>query len=158
MVTHDERNIRNEHQEKVRPLRVRLQTFRRSYAAILKGEDPWYPLGIFMHQFFGTYKHLRVQLVYDPIKVPEHPSPEQFQWAVFCAASVDYLCKKYDLECPAWALSSRYTLDEPWYYDINADRPEVQEGLHQTTPEEFARRNIFCGDRVYRNKYEYKGR
>jgi len=138
--------------------RVPLQTFKRSYSQILAGETPWLPLGNFMHQFFGSYKHLRAELVCEPIEVPEDVSAEQFQWAVFCAASVEYLCNKYAIPCPVWAFYPRYMLEQPWYYDLCADLPEVQEELRQTTPEEFTRRNIFCGDRTYRNKYEYKGR
>ncbi len=86
------------------------------------------------------------------------PALEQFRWAVFCAASVEYLCHKYQILCPVWALSPHYTLSDPWYHGIGADLPKVQEKLRTTTPEEFSRRNIFCGDRTYRNKYEYEGR
>ncbi|HLZ64037.1 MAG TPA: hypothetical protein VKR06_44480 [Ktedonosporobacter sp.] len=158
MMTHEEQIATLERNDTLRSVHVPLQTFRRSYAQILTGEDPWLPLGNFMHQFFGSYKHLRSELVGEPIEIPENLSPEAFQWAVFCAASVEYLCKKYDIPCPLWALNPRYNLDEPWYYAINADLPQVQERLRQTTPEEFARRNIFCGDRTYRNKYEHQGR
>lgn len=137
---------------------VPLQTIRCSFEQICAGEEPWLPLGNFMHQFFGYYKHLRSELVQEAIKVPEHCSAEQFQWAVFCAASVDYLCKKYDIPCPVWALNPRYRLEEPWYYAIDAYLLDVQEELRQTTPEEFTRRNIFCGNRVFNNKYEHEGR
>jgi len=137
---------------------VRLQTFQRSFEQICAGEDPWIALGNFMHQFFGPYKQLREELVRDPIDVPGSPSLEEFRWAVFCAASVEYLCKKYQLLCPPWALSQDYTLKDPWYYGIGADLPRVQEKLRTTTPEEFTKRNIFCGDRIYRNKYEFEGR
>ena len=111
-----------------------------------------------MHQFFGYYKQFRPELVCEPIELPENVSLEQFQWAVFCAASVEYLCKQYDIPCPAWAVDPSYLLEHPWYYALGADLPQVQEKLRQTTPEEFVKRNIFCGDRTYRNKYEYKGR
>jgi hypothetical protein len=137
---------------------VRLQTFRRSYAQILCGDDPWLPLGNMMHQFFGAYQAYRAELVADSIEVPADVSAEDFRWAVFCAASVEYLCQKYDLSCPSWALDERYILAEPWYYDLAGDLPEVQEELREITPEAFARRNVFCGDDVYRNKYEYRGR
>lgn len=157
MVTHDEQAIieytHPEWQEG-----VRLQTFQRSYAQILAGDDPWLPLGNFMHQFFGAYKHLRAVLVAEQIVVPEKVSLEQFRWAVFCAASVEYLCKKYDIPCPPWTLNPLYSLDCPWFYGIGADLERVQEKLRQTTPEEFSRRNIFCGDRIYQNKYEHKRR
>ncbi len=158
MVTQEELTATLEHIVPVSENRVQLQTFKRSFEQICQGEDPWLPLGNFMHQSFGYYKHLRPELVSEPLEVPEHPSPDQVRWAAFCAASVEYLCEHYAIPCPAWALHSRYTLEQPWYYDLNADLPEVQEELRQTTPAAFTRRAIFCGDRVYRNKYEHKGR
>src|SRR2546421_12638447 len=118
MITHEEQKVSRERNATVHADRVPLQTFRRSYAHILTGEDPWLPLGNFMHQFFGYYKHLRFELLCEPIEVPEHPSPEQLQWAVFCAASVEYLCKKYDIPCPEWALNPLYALEDPWYYAL----------------------------------------
>jgi hypothetical protein len=105
-----------------------------------------------------TEFHIRRELVCEPIDVSDPHTPEQFRRAVFCAGSVEYLCKKYEVPCPEWALHPRYTLAEPWYYALGADLPQVQEKLRQTTPEEFARRNIYCGDRTYRNKYEHEGR
>src|SRR6266567_1328104 len=83
-----------------------LQSFARSYAQILAGDDPWLPLGNMMHQFFGSYKHLRAELVADSIQVPADATPTQFRWAVFCAASVEYLCGEYALPCPTWAQNS----------------------------------------------------
>lgn len=158
MVTCDEQMAALEYMRPEREDGVRLQTFKRSYAQILAGEDVWHALGNFMHQFFGYYSHRRAELVAEPIEVPEDLSLEQLRWAVFCAASVEYLCKKYDLLCPSWALDPRYSLTDPWFYGIGANLPRVQEKLRQTTPEEFSRRNVFCGDRTYRNKYEHEGR
>ena len=158
MLTQEEQREILEHTEAVRFEGVPLQTFKRSFEQILMGKNPWIPLGNFMHQFFGTQKHRRFDLVCEPIEVPEQCPREQFQWAVFCAASAEYLCHKYEISCPAWALHLRYTLADPWYYAIGADMERVREKLRQTTPEEFARRNVFCGDRTYRNKYEYEGR
>ena len=133
---------------------VPLQTFARSFAEIRAGESPWIALGKMMHQFFGAYKAFRAELVRDPIEVPSEISADLFRWAVFCAASVEYLCHTYDLECPAWAMEERYRLSEPWYYHLAADLEEVQQELRETTPEEFARRNVYCGANPYRNKYE----
>ena len=138
--------------------RVPLQTVRRSFEQICAGEEPWIALGNFLHQFFGHYKHRREELVCDPLEVLEQHSIEQFRWAVFCAASVEHLCARYVLPCPGWALHPCYTLEEPWYHGIGADLPQVQEELRTTTPEEFSRRNIFCGDRTFRTKYEHEGR
>lgn len=158
MITHKEPGTTLEYTDTGTITRVHLQTFRRSFMEICAGESPWIPLGKFMHQFFGSFSHLRLELVEESIEVPENCSSEQFRWAVFCAASVEYLSQKYNLTCPEWALSPQYSLEVPWYYDLGADLPRVQEKLRQTTPEPFIKRNIFCGDRVFNNKYEYEGR
>ncbi len=107
-----------------------------------------------MHQFFGAYKVFRAELVCDPIEVPDQVSADLFQWAVFYAASVEYLCHIYELECPMWAIEERYHLSEPWYYHLARDLDEVQQELRETTPQEFARRNVYCGENPYRNKYK----
>jgi hypothetical protein len=133
---------------------ARYQTFQRSFQEICAGEDPWISLGKFMHQFFGEYQDSRPLLLNDPLLLSENITPNQFRWAVFCAASVEYLCNMYDLSCPTWALDTTYVLDQPWYQGLGSEHEHVQERLRLTTPEEFARRNIFCGNRVYRNKYE----
>lgn len=158
MITYKEQAIADEETDTTQAYHVELQTFKKSFEEICAGADPWLPLGNFMHQFFGYHKHLRLELMCEPVELTEHLSPEQFQWAVFCAASVEYLCEEYDLACPAWALDPRFSLEEPWYYALGADLPQVREKLRQTTPEPFRRRNVFCGDRTYRNKYEYTGR
>lgn len=138
--------------------RTRFQTIQRSFQQICAGENPWIPLGKFMHQFFGEFKDVREALLNDPIQFQEDSTPEQFRWAVFCAASVDYLCQKYALACPAWARDPSYILEHPWYHGLGSDHPRGQENLRATTPKEFSQRNIFCGDRVFQNKYEYQGR
>ncbi len=158
MTTHKEPGTTLEYTDTDRISPVRLQTFRHSFKEICAGEAPWISLGKFMHQFFGCFSHLRLELVEESIEIPDHCSPEQFQWAVFCAASAEYLCQKYGIPCPEWALNPRYSLETPWYYAPGADLPRVQEKLRQTTPEPFTKRNIFCGNRVFNNKYEYEGR
>lgn len=158
MVTHKEPDVILKYTVIETTTHVHLQTFRRSFQEICAGEAPWIPLGKFMHQFFGSLSHIRPELVEESIEVPDNCSPEQFRWAVFCAASVEYLCQRYNMVCPEWALSPMYSLEDPWYYALGADLPRVQEKLRQTTPEPFAKRNIFCGDRVFNNKYEYEGR
>ncbi len=134
------------------------QTFQHSFEAICAGEDPWIPLGKLLHQFFGEYKGDREKLMEDALQLPEQMTIDQFHWAVFCAASVEHLCHKYDLSCPAWALDPCYQLEVPWYIGIGANLLHVQAKLRTTTPQEFSRRNVFCGDRTFRNKYEYEGR
>ncbi|GHO87562.1 hypothetical protein [Dictyobacter formicarum] len=138
--------------------RARFQTLQRSFEQICAGEDPWIPLGKFMHQFFGEFKEHREALLHDPLFLPPNKTPEQFRWAVFCAASANYLCHVYSLECPDWARDPYYTLDHAWYHGLGSDHLRGQEKLRATTPEEFSQRNIFCGNRIFYNKYEYQGR
>jgi len=132
----------------------KLQTMSVSYQEMCAGEDPWIPLGNFMNDFFGNFPDQREELVEEPIRLPEEPSEENLRWATFCAASVEYLCQKYELPCPEWVYDPVYQLSEPWYYSLGAHKPKVRERLMRTTPEPFVRRNIYCGDRMFVNKYE----
>ena len=131
-----------------------LQTMSISYQEICAGEGPWIALGNFMNDFFGNFTKQRLELVQDPIQLPTDANSEQWRWAVFCAASVEYLCQQYALPCPTWALNPAYMLDEPWYYALGAHKESVRERLRQRTPAEFTRRNIYCGNRMFANKYE----
>ncbi|GHO49616.1 hypothetical protein [Ktedonospora formicarum] len=135
-------------------LATQLQTMNVSYKEIRAGEDPWIPLGNFMNDFFGNYPERREELVREPLEEPVEMTPDLWRWTVFCAASVEYLCQKYDLPCPAWAMNPLYTLDEPWYYSLGSHKESVRERLRQQTPPAFTRRNIFCGSRMFVNKYE----
>jgi hypothetical protein len=49
-----------------------------------------------------------------------------------------------------------YALAIPWYGDIivNLADAVVLQHRRETTPPPFARRNVFCGNRLYQNKYE----
>src|SRR6266496_3776411 len=75
-------------------------------------------------------------------------------WGAFCAASVEYLCGLHHQPCPEWVHDSFYILDTPWWYTQRADDPTIREHTRRTTPPPFARRNIFCSNRLYQNKYE----
>lgn len=93
----------------------------------------------------------------------------RWRWAVFCAAVADYLSAREGMEPPAWVADPRYTLAEPWYVlgtagagdtgnagdDEKALSPKRRLYLEQTTPPQFRRRNIFCSDRLFANKYEF---
>jgi len=132
-----------------------LQTMAFTYQEICLGEQPWVALGNFMNDWFDYAKDQRAELITTPISLPEKPDKEQFRWAVFCAASVEYLCKRYKVSCPVWALDPLYILPEPWFDAPMAHKAEVREYLIQQTPEQFTRRNVYCGDRVFANKYEF---
>ncbi len=131
-----------------------LQTIEISFHEICEGEDPWIPLGNFLNDFFGNYPERREELVRDPLQKPEDLTPDDSRWAVFCAATVEHLCQKYAIPCPDWVNDPAYMLAEPWYYSLGAHKPSVRERLERETPEPFTRRNIYCGNRMFVNKYE----
>jgi hypothetical protein len=132
-------------------LRDELQTIAVAYADICQGQDPWVALGNFMNDWFDYAKDRREQLVADPPAQPDASRPETHRRATFCAASVEWLCDRYDVPCPAWVHAALYHLSEPWFF---APQEQLHERLAQKTPEPFKRRNIYCGNRVFANKYE----
>lgn len=131
------------------------QTMARAYAQICEGEiDPWIALGNFRNAWYGYAKDIRPDLVSEPIAQPEQETEYTYQWGAFCAASVEFLCNCYGVPCPQWVYNPRYTLATPWWQTYRASDPDHRAKLAETTPEPFARRNIFCGNRLYQNKYE----
>lgn len=132
------------------------QTMKLVYQEIVyEGADPWLPLGNFMNSWYDYHKGKRRSLVKECPEVPENPTPEQLQWAVFCAASVEYFCQKYNIPCPKWIFDPAYErLSEPWFYSPYTHMEQVREELSQESPEPFKRRNIFVSKRIYANKYE----
>ena len=133
-----------------------LYTMKVSYENICLGETPWVALGNFMNDFFGYARGRRADLIAEAISMPLDATREQQQWAVFCAASSEYLCNKYHLSCPSWVQDPFFTpLPDPWYhFPVALVDSAVRERLIQETPQEFACKNIYCGNRVYANKYE----
>ena len=114
----------------------RLQTMAVAYEEICQGEDPWIALGNFMNHWFDYSKDRREQLVADPISLPETPSSDTFHWAVFCAASVEWLCERYGVACPSWVYNPAYHLPEPWFDSPGAHKPQVRTRLIEQTPAE----------------------
>ena len=132
-----------------------LQTMALTFQEICQGEAPWIALGNFMNDWFAEAKGQRAQLVTDPISLPPQPERDLLHWAAFCSASVEWLCKCYGIDCPVWVDNPGYVLPEPWFDSPGAHKPHVRERLIQQTPEPFTRRNIYCGNRVFHNKYEF---
>lgn len=128
-----------------------LQTMAIAYQEICQGEDPWIALGNFMDAWFGHAKDRREDLVADPIFLEDAASVDICRWAAFCAASAEWLSQRYGVDCPEWVHDPRYYLSDSWFY---YPQEKVREWLMQQTPEPFTRRNIYCGDRMFENKYE----
>jgi hypothetical protein len=133
----------------------RRHTMALTYQAICQGERPWVALGNFMNEWFDYAKEQRAQLITDPLTLPEKPGIDALHWAAFCAASVEWLCTRYEVPCPSWIFHSTYSLHEPWFDSPGAHKPQVRQRIIQQTPEPFARRNVYCGNRMFANKYEF---
>jgi len=134
-----------------------LYTMAYAYEQIQAGEEPWVELGDFMNEWFVYSVERRAELVAEAPDLPEKPTSEEYRWACFIAASVEYLCQTYAIPCPSWVHEKSYQLEEPWY-DVIYLHDDARARLERTTPEPFKRRNIFCGDRVYLDKNEVLSR
>jgi len=131
-----------------------LQTIALTFQEICQGEEPWVALGNFMNDWFDYAKDRQAELVAEPIALPTSPDNQLVRWAAFCAASVEYLCERYGIPCPSWVQHPVYHLPEPWFDALSPQKPQVRERLLHQTPEPFVKRNIYCGDRVFANKWE----
>ena len=143
----------DEHKEPS-PLPATVDTMVYACQRICEGEDPWTALGDFSNAWYGYAKHIRPDLVKDALVLPEQETEYTQRWGAFCAASVEYLCELHHQSCPNWVHHPCYILHTPWWYSRRADDPTIREHLLKTTPPPFARRNIFCSNRLYQNKYE----
>ncbi|HAG98270.1 MAG TPA: hypothetical protein DCL75_05270 [Ktedonobacter sp.] len=130
-----------------------VQTIARAFQHICTGEDPWIALGNFRNAWYGYAKDDRFALVKDPITEPEPNTRHTRRWGAFCAASVEFLCHRYNIPCPEWVHHPRYILTTPWWPE-HAYNLSTRIQLMQITPAPFLQRHIFCGNRLYQNKYE----
>lgn len=131
------------------PLSYPIHTIADVAAQIYQGEDPWFALGCFLHDWWRDAADYRQDLIAEP------PAPaatlEGRRWAAFCAAVVEELCSRTGFLCPAWAERQDYFLEQPWFYYSQMSQ---RDWLYLTTPEPFKRRNIYIGGNVLDNKYE----
>ena len=131
-----------------------LQTMHMTYQEMVDGISEWNALGDFLNYWYAYEVDRREDLIKDAITLPLNPSPVHSRWAAFCAASVEYLCHMAAISCPSWVDLPVYTLSEPWFRGIGAQKPHVQERLKLESPEPFAKRNIYCSATIFANKYE----
>ena len=133
-----------------------IQTMTWAYEQICAGEDPWTALGNFANAWYDYAKDIRTALVSEPLVKPEQETEHTRHWGAFCAASVEFLCERYGVSCPEWVYDPCYTLATPWYGDnvVNLADRVILQYRRKTSPIPFARRNVFCGNRLYQNKYE----
>jgi hypothetical protein len=133
-----------------------VQTMAQAYQHICAGEDPWTALGNFTNAWYDYARDTRAALVSEPLGRPDRATEHTRHWAAFCAASVEFLCERYKVPCPAWVYEPSYTLSTPWYGDtiVNLADTVILQQRRKISPTPFARRNVFCGNRLYQNKYE----
>ncbi len=133
-----------------------VQTMARAYQQIRAGEDPWTALGHFTNAWYDYAKDSRAALVSEPLGKQEPDTAHTRHWRAFCAASVEFLCDRYGVLCPEWVQGPDCMLSTPWSGDniVNLADAAVLQHRIKTTPTPFARLNVFCGNRLYQNKYE----
>lgn len=118
-------------------------------AQIEQGEDPWFALGGFLHDWWCYAVEQRQALICEPL--PPVTTAEGTYWSAFCAATVEEVCRRTAFPCPAWVEQPVYRLEQPWFC---SSEEAQQDWLRATTPEPFRRRNVFVGGSVLDNKYE----
>lgn len=128
-----------------------LETMKWAYQQICAGKDPWTGLGSFCHAWYGYAKDNRLALVTEPLTKPEQETEYTQHWGAFCSASVEWFCSTYGVPCPIWVHDPAYNLLEPWF---TRQSKKVRYRLIENTPVPFSKRNIFCGNRMFLNKYE----
>jgi len=81
--------------------------------------------------------------------IAEEPMREGVDHLVLChaAAAVHKLANDNELDVPLWVYDPSYVLPEP-YYAHNVQNIEFKRYLHETSPPEYATRNVFFGDNV----------
>ncbi|HLZ55820.1 MAG TPA: hypothetical protein VKR06_02640 [Ktedonosporobacter sp.] len=129
-----------------------IHTMALAYTEICAGEDPWTALGNFTNAWYSHAKHIRSDLVREPLVKPEQETERLRRWSAFCAASTEFLCDRYGILCPEWVYDPHYILPSPW---SGSDTfPELTQDRMGTAQPPFVKRNIFCGSRLFQNKYE----
>ena len=123
-----------------------IYTIKETAKQIYSGNDPWLALGNFLNDWWGHAEKNRQTLINEP--PDQGDTLEDHQWAAFCAASVEELCKRTAFPCPKWINQPEFFLTNPWFYD----------GYNKATLEPFARRNIFVPGNTLDSKYELKQR
>lgn len=133
------------------PLPYSIHTIADAAKQIAQGEDPWFALGSFLHDWWCYAVEARAELIAEPPVLDT--TLEEKRWSAFCAATVEELCFRTNFPYPTWINNPDYVLEQPWFYD---PQPSQRDWLLSTTPEPFRRRNVFVGGNVLDNKYELR--
>jgi hypothetical protein len=120
------------------------QTSVDTMARIAAGVDPW----IAFRDFLEDWTYLPESRAGLAARRPPFATEEQRRWAALLAASIEALCARDGLVAPEWTREPIFHLDEAWYLYDGTGR--IREWLRETTPPEFASRNIWSGNRLLR--------
>jgi hypothetical protein len=124
---------------------MRTETASGALGRIRAGTTGWVAIGDFVDAWRRADPAERRAIVVTP--PDDEDVAAEPRWAALIAASVDWLSATSDepLPPPAWAMSRRFVLDEPWFLI-----PGLALRMHQLvdTPAAFKVRNIFGGDRI----------
>src|SRR5258708_32488726 len=66
-----------------------------------------------MNEWFDYAIDQRAQPIARPLPLPEEPDTDAHRGAVFCAASVEWLCRRYEVSRPSWVYHSTYSRQNP---------------------------------------------
>src|SRR5579859_5014268 len=64
-----------------------IDTMAYAYQRICQGEDPWTALGDFSNAWYGYAKHIRPDLIKDPLSRPEQETNRPAIWGPSCVLS-----------------------------------------------------------------------
>lgn len=104
--------------------------------------DKQLAFGNFIDRFRGCNKEEMQELI---VERPVNDELDIKEIACL-AAAVEIFVKEYGLMLPDWVMDKKYYLQEGYYGWIT--NPEYQIFLRKTSPEEFAKRNVFLGANV----------
>ena len=98
-------------------------------------------------QFLDDFRFAPIDEKYELIR--DEPNCEGVNRAILChaAAAVHKLANDTGLNVPKWVYKPDYTMPEP-YYANGTRNNEYQRYLVETSPPEYASRNVFFGDNV----------
>jgi hypothetical protein len=113
-------------------------------ARINAGVDPW----IAFRDFLEDWTYLPATRPEMMAPRPPFAGDEERPWAALLAATVEVLCARDGLPTPGWTKEPAFSLAEPWY--LYGGQGRIRDWQRETTPPEFAVRNIWSGNRLLR--------
>ena len=99
------------------PLPYPIHTIAEVATQISQGEDPWFALGGFLHDWWCDAKDYRQDLISEPPL--SLATPEGRRWAAVCAAVVEELCSRTGFPTPHGSIYKTTHLTIPGFIPRN---------------------------------------